>query len=52
MDEWLAAQYGIMVDGDRYIMNISEDGTRMSGWRQVMNASSQSLLIGWYYVQK
>ena len=52
VNEWLAAHYGIMVDGDRYIMNISEDGTRMSGWRQVMNASSQSLLIGWYYVQK
>lgn len=52
VDEWLAAQYGIQTDDNRYILNISEDGTRISGWRPVMNASSQTLLIGWYYVQK
>lgn len=52
VEEWLASEYGLVVDGDRYIMNISEDGRRLSGWRSVMNASSQTLFLGWYYVEQ
>lgn len=52
IEEWMASQYGIVMDGSRYILNISEDGKNVSGWRTEMNASSQTLLIGWYYVQQ
>lgn len=52
VDEWMASEYGLIVDNSRYILNISEDGRTVSGWRTEMNASSQTLLIGWYYVER
>lgn len=52
VDEWMQAEYGVEMSIDRYIMNLSDDGKRMGGWRVEMNASSQTVFTGWYYAVK
>lgn len=52
VDEWMQAEYGVEMSIDRYIMNLSNDGKRMGGWRVEMNASSQTVFTGWYYAVK
>ena len=51
VDAWLSSQYGISTDSGRYILNISEDGRNIGGWRPQSNAAGQTLLYGWYYIQ-
>lgn len=52
VDEWMQSNYGVTMSGDRYIMNLSDDGMRMGGWRAEINASSQTVFTGWYYAVK
>lgn len=50
ISEWMSSRYGISVDDNRMVVNVSDDGNVISGWKA--NSSMIGILYsGWYYMK-
>lgn len=50
IDEWMQNKYGIYVNTNRYILNVSDDGNIVSGWHHERSMIAGKLYYGWFYV--
>lgn len=50
VNEWMQSHYGVVVDQNRYILNVSSDGNIVGGWCVEKSKQSGTVYMGWYYV--
>ena len=50
MNEWVRNHYGVLIDQNRYIINVSEDGNIISGYCVEKSKKAGTVYMGWYYI--
>lgn len=49
MSEWMMSTYGVFIENDRMVVNVSSDSDVISGWK-VTESLLGTNYIGWYYI--
>ncbi len=50
VNEWVQNRYGVLIDQNRYILNVSADGNIIGGWCVEKSQKAGTVYMGWYYV--